>query len=248
MLFMLVAQSAISQDLIVKKSGEIILCSIEKVDDHFIHFYEIPDTSKLLLYKMDVALVSKVAFATTVIGVDVYPEKKSGKDALTGSRHMIETNVDGIFNNYLSIFYQFVKPGFAVDVGYKRYNAPRNFLSQNVDDSGLMMELGVSFPMKLFGKSSLPYRGIYLRGFGIYTNGDFMNGFQAFNQVPYEHITFGAQGVFSYQVSNGFYLKAYFGLAGTKRIDRFSLPSQRADLSGGDGLQSIYGMRVGYIF
>ena len=62
-LLFVVSNGVVAQDLIVKRSGEVIYCNIESVEDYYINFYELGDTSRTLLYKMDAAIVKKIAFA-----------------------------------------------------------------------------------------------------------------------------------------------------------------------------------------
>lgn len=243
------AYGAAAQDLIVKKSGEVIYCNIESVEDYYVQFYELADTSKSLLYKMDVAIVKKIAFAgNNELPFEDENNFTADKD-LNGSYTMVETNVDGLLSDYASLHFQFLRSKYAIDIGFKRFSSPSNFFFGSFEDNGSMVELGVSLPMKIFGNENRPLRGLYLRAFTIYTAGNFTNNSQFGGSiVEYNQISLGVQGVLHYQIASSFYLKVYYGLGGTIQVDSFGPPVRRADLSGGDGLQSIYGVRIGYIF
>lgn len=238
-----------AQDLILKRSGELIYCNIESVEDYFIHFYELADTNKLLLYKMDAVLVSKISFSDEgqipfFDDTDVITDNA----LLSTPYFMLETNVDGIFNGYSSLHFQFLRPKYALDIGLKIFSSPDNLFFQSTEDKGSMFELGVSLPLKMLGEKDRPLRGIFIRGFCIYTSGTFSNRFQQFFVEEYNQFSFGLQGVFHYQISKSFYVKAYYGLGGTIQIGSFGPPTRRADLSGSDGVQNIFGVRFGFIF
>ena len=249
-LLFLAANAAVGQDQILKRSGEVIYCNIESVEEYYIHFYELGDTSKQLLYKMDAALVNKIAFA----GYDDIPflnlEEVLADETLTGTNIMVETNVDGLFNDFLSLHFQYLKPKYGIDIGLKRFSSPNsvNFFFEPRDDKGSMVEMGISLPMKMLGKEGRPLRGLYLRGFGIYTSGNFQNFIQQGGITKYNQLSFGLQAVLHYQIAKNFYIKTYYGLGATIQVDSFGPPTRRADLSGSDGLQNIYGLRIGYIF
>jgi len=67
LLIMYTGLTVSAQDLIIKRSGEKIFCSIHELTDYYVHFYEIQDIDKLLLYKMDVALIESVTFAGSTL-------------------------------------------------------------------------------------------------------------------------------------------------------------------------------------
>lgn len=242
------SNGVVAQDLIVKRSGEVIYCNIESVEDYYIHFYELGDTSKALLYKMDAAIVKKIVFAGDDQISFVDQKNLTADEELSGSYTMLETNVDGLFNDFLSLHFQYLKPKYAVDIGFKRFSSPANISFEAIDHKGSMVEIGFSLPMNMFGIKDRPMRGVYIRGYGIYTSGNFRNAFQSGSIIEYNQLSFGVQGVLHYQITTNFYVKMYYGLGGTIQVDSFGPSTRRADLSGGDGLQNIYGMRIGYIF
>ena len=247
-LFIMSANTVSAQDLILKRSGEVIYCNIESVENYYINFYEIGDTSKQLLYKMDAALVNKIAFAGTDRIPFITQENITSEEEVSDSYTMLETNVDGVFNSFASLHIQYLTPKVALDFGLKRYTSPSNPFFQSFDDKGSMLEFGISLPMKMLGTKGRALRVLYVRGFGIYTSGNFRNVFQSGGIIKYNQISFGVQTVLHYQITTNFYIKVYYGLGGTIQVDSFGPPTRRADISGGDGLQNIYGLRVGYIF
>ena len=247
-LLLVVSNGVVAQDLIVKRSGEVIYCNIESVEDYYIHFYEIEDTSKTLLYRMDAAIVKKIAFAGDDVHSLVDQNDLTVDEALSGSYTMLETNLDGLFNDFLSLHFQYLKPKYGVDIGFKRFSAPTNLSFEAIGHKGSMVELGFSLPMNMFSKKERPMRGLYIRGYGIFTSGNFRNGFQSGGITEYNQFSFGVQGVLHYQIATNFYVKMYYGLGGSIQVDSFTPSTRRADLSGGEGLQNIYGIRIGYIF
>lgn len=198
---------------------------------------------------MDVALVEKVSFLGLEEEVvsDVIEE-----DVTTGSLDkisMVETNLDGLINQYFSFHYQFVDEKYAFDIGFKRFTGRiggNSFFTS--DDNGSMVELGFSLPLKIFGTAKSPYRGLYIRGFGIYTKGTFRNFSNNIILREYAQATFGIQSVLAYQINKDFYFRLYYGLGGTVETTNFGPRTIQADISAPGGVQSISGLRVGYIF
>lgn len=247
-LLFFVSNGVVAQDLIVKRSGEVIYCNIESVEDYYIHFYELGDTSRALLYKMDAAIVKKIVFGGDDQLAFLDQSDITTSEAISGSYIMLETNIDGLFNDFLSLHFQYLKQKYAFDIGFKRFYSSANVSFEAIDHKGSMVELGFSLPMNMFGKKDRPMRGLYIRGYGIFTTGNFRNVFQSGGIIEYNQLSFGVQGVLHYQITKSFYVKMYFGLGGTKQVESFAPSIRRADLSGGNGLQNIYGMRIGYVF
>jgi len=247
-IFFFAVSNITAQDLIIKRSGESIYCNIEEVTDYFVHFYEIEDVKKELLFKMDVALIETLSFADRDasglgFGSEVFSSKVLGRNY-----SMLETNIDGLFRQYGSLHYQLLSPKFAFDIGFKRYIGRDAVFISAFDDRGSMVEVGLSIPMKMFSAENREYRGLYLRGFGIYGRGSFISSFQNFFTQEYSLAVFGAQGVLAYQVSDHFYFKLYYGLGGTVDINNFRSGGAQADVSASGGIQNISGLRVGYMF
>jgi len=239
-----------AQDIILKRSGESIYCTIEQVNDFYIHFYEIQDESKSLLYKMDVALVEKIFFGNDA-GIDDIERIEILKSVVSARRiNLIESNVDGLLNKYFSLHYQHVAQKYAVDFGFKRFEGRNTFDSffESEEDKGSMLEIGISVPLKQIGADPGLYRGLFLRGFGIYTRGSFRTRNFDFFTREYSQAIFGIQGVFSYQLDNHWFVKFYYGMGGTVETNNFGPRTRQADVSEPEGIQNISGFRVGYIF
>lgn len=238
-----------AQDLIVKRTGEKIFCNIEKITDFYIHFYEIEDIEKSLLYKMDVALVEKVSFANMENNLEEKIVEITESDQPLSKMSTVESNLDGFINQYFSIHYQFVDEKYAFDLGFKRFTGRVGGNSIfTSDDTGSMVELGFSLPVKMFGSQATNYRGFYIRGFGIYTKGTFRNLFNDFSILSYAQTTFGLQAVLAYQLSKRVYFRLYYGLGGTVETTNFGPRTKQADVSAPEGVQTISGLRIGYIF
>ena len=242
-----------AQDLIIKRTGEKIFCNIEKITDFYIHFYEMEDIEKSLLYKMDVALVEKVSFNNLEDNLEENYEEQileiAENSQSLSNMSMVESNLDGFINQYFSIHYQFVDEKYAFDIGFKRFSGRVGGNSIfTSDDTGSMVELGFSLPVKMFGSQAAPYRGFYVRGFGIYTKGTFRNFFNDFTVFSYAQSTFGVQAVLAYQLSRRLSFRLYYGLGGTVENSNFGPRTKQADISAPGGIQTISGLRIGYIF
>ena len=249
MLALISAIQAVSQDLIIKRTGEKIYCNIEEVTDYYIHFYELEDVQKSLLYKMDVALVYKVSFGNSEEEIIADWESDQNNIRPLKKLNMVESNLDGFINQYFSIHYQFVDEKYAFDFGFKRFSGRlggNSFFTS--DDNGSMVEFGFSLPLNMFGSEESPYRGLYLRGFGIYTKGTFRSFFNDLTIMDYAQATFGVQSVLAIQVSKRLYFRLYYGLGGTVETTNSGPRTIQADVSAPGGVQSISGLRVGYIF
>lgn len=232
------------QDIIHKKSGEQIKCKILKVDDHVVYFYEY-ETADQIEYRMDAALVEYIDFENKgvlreTVSEEVF-ETHQGDVVFQPKMYALKTNLDGLWNSYWTLYFEYYGSKTIWDLGFKRAATRINsFSGFQIQLNGV--EAGLSYELTSFGNNIYPLRGLYAR-----LHASFLVGDLGFDQA-YREFNGGLQLLVKYQISNSFMLEGYFGLSVSQFFDSPRFLENRGDINGDSGILNTSGIRVAYLF
>lgn len=242
----LMAMCIFAQDSITKRSGEVIMCRIDKVDDHYVHFYELTDADHHTLYRMDVELIERIRFGKEGEPVIAKTQRAILPAFSSSSQTIIKTNLDSWFSGYWSLFLHRRTERFNFDIGVKYYD---HELFMDESNYGYSIDVAYLYHLAEVRQNSTYYNALLLRVGGIMNKGETIDFFSSFNQMrrKYTEIGLSVQLVLDFQISRHFMVEGYFGLYATneQETDFFT---RRADVSGSSGIMTTFGARIGYVF
>lgn len=244
-LLLLVGVSISAQDIIYKENGEQINCRILSIDDRNIQFVELQDTAQQLVFHMDISLVESVKFEWKGSSADKMrevQEKDQSQEVELASGSAFKANLDGVFDGFLSLYYEQYWGKHYYDLGVKwQSNSEINTFPQTT----VGLELGWGFMFKDFGTVDRPIRALYIRPHFTYT---FSRNQAFFLSENVSEFTGGVQLVLKFQLAQRLLLEGYFGLGTSKFSESFELPNRRTDIYGTSGVITTLGLRAAVLF